>query len=54
MKPPLLVLQDPQQGDIGIVNSNMIEMIRAYTQALPAYHKICDVIGHAKLPVHTT
>jgi hypothetical protein len=49
-KPALLVLQEPQQGDIGTTNNNKIEMIRAYTHALIAYNRVCEVIGRAKSP----
>jgi len=53
-EPPLLVLQEPQQGDIATTNSNKIEMIRAYTHALIAYNRICDVIGRAKAPCYAS
>ena len=53
-EPPLLVLQEPQQGDIATTNSNKIEMIRAYTHALIAYNRICDVIGRARAPCYAS
>ena len=53
-EPPLLVLQDPQQGDIATTNRNKIEMINAYTHALIAYNKICDVLGRVKAPCYAS
>jgi hypothetical protein len=53
-EPALLVLQEPQQGDIGTTNSHKIEMIRAYTYALIAYNRVCDVIGRTKAPCYAS
>jgi hypothetical protein len=53
-EPAVLVLQEPHQGDIGITNSNKVEMIRAYNHALVAYNRICDVIGRKKAPCYAS
>ena len=54
MEPPLLVLKDPQQGDIATTNWNKTEMIRAYTHALVAYQKVCEVLRRPKSPGYTS
>ncbi len=53
-EPPMLVLKEPQQGDISTTNWNKTEMIRAYTHALVAYHRVCDVLRRPKSPDYTS
>ncbi len=53
-EPHMLVLKESQQGDISTMKWNKTEMIRAYTHALVAYHRKCDVLRRPKSPDYTT
>jgi hypothetical protein len=46
--PPRIVLREPQQGEINVLNK--MEMVRAYCFAFLAYHKVCDTTGRQISP----
>lgn len=49
---PELLLEVPVRGDIGTKKRNKREMLRAYSYAFTAYHKLCQTLRRSLKPFY--